>query len=63
VLRLVRRNHIRNGQPLDASSVYRIHFNADQLPPVNAFWSLTAYTADEFLVENDLNRFALGDRE
>jgi len=52
-----------NGDPLNAKTEYRIHFNADQLPPVNAFWSLTAYNADEFLVKNDLNRFALGDRD
>lgn len=52
-----------NGNPLDGSKNYHIHFDADQLPPVNAFWSLTAYNADEFLVENELNRFALGDRD
>jgi len=52
-----------NGDPLDAATKYRIHFDADQLPPVNAFWSLTAYNSDEFLVKNDLNRFALGDRD
>ncbi|MEM1122516.1 MAG: DUF1214 domain-containing protein, partial [Bacteroidota bacterium] len=52
-----------NGNKLDAQYKYQIHFEADQLPPVNAFWSLTAYNADEFLVENELNRFALGDRD
>ena len=52
-----------NGNSLDASQQYQIHFDADQLPPVNAFWSLTAYNADEYLVENELNRFALGDRD
>ena len=52
-----------NGNNLDASQQYQIHFDADQLPPVNAFWSLTAYNADEYLVKNELNRFALGDRD
>jgi len=52
-----------NGDPLDASNKYRIHFETNQLPPVNAFWSLTAYNSDEFLIKNDLNRFALGDRD
>ncbi|MFK7979080.1 MAG: DUF1214 domain-containing protein, partial [Saprospiraceae bacterium] len=52
-----------NGDPLEASTDYQIHFDADELPPVNAFWSLTAYNADEFLVENELNRFAIGDRD
>ena len=52
-----------NGNRLDASTNYQIHFDVSQLPPVNAFWSLTAYNADEFLVKNELNRFALGDRD
>ena len=52
-----------NGEPLDGRRRYQIHFDADQLPPVNAFWSLTVYNADEFLVENEYNRFALGDRD
>ncbi len=52
-----------NGDPLDASKRYQLHFEAGQLPPVNAFWSITAYNADDFLVENEWNRFALGDRD
>ena len=52
-----------NGDPLDANKAYQLHFEANQLPLVNAFWSITAYNADEFLVENELNRFALGDRD
>ncbi|MFK8009421.1 MAG: DUF1254 domain-containing protein [Saprospiraceae bacterium] len=53
----------KNGNRLDASKKYTIHFDANQIPPVNAFWSLTAYNEDEFLVKNELNRFALGDRD
>ena len=52
-----------NVNPLDAGTDYQIHFEADKLPPVDAFWSLTAYNKNEFLVKNDLNRFALGDRD
>lgn len=52
-----------NGEPLNGKRRYQIHFDADQLPPVKAFWSLTVYNADEFLVENEYNRFALGDRD
>ncbi len=52
-----------NGNLLDAVTDYQIHFDADKLPPVKAFWSLTAYNSDEFLVKNVLNRFALGDRD
>ena len=51
------------GQALNGKHKYRIHFKADQLPPVKAFWSLTAYGQDDFLVPNALNRFALGDRD
>ena len=51
------------GRDLNGQHKYRIHFKADQLPPVNAFWSITAYGQDHFLIPNALNRFALGDRD
>jgi len=30
---------------------------------VDAFWSVTAYGPDDFLIDNPLNRYALGDRD
>jgi len=51
------------GRPLDGSHRYRLHFQADALPPVNAFWSVTAYGSDDFLIDNPLRRYALGDRD
>ncbi len=51
------------GKPLMGDQRYRLHFKANQLPPVKAFWSITAYGADEFLIENSLKRYALGDRD
>lgn len=51
------------GQPLHGSQRYRLHFAADGLPPVKAFWSVTAYGADDFLIANPLNRYALGSRD
>ena len=41
---------------------YALRFAPGQLPPVKAFWSLTMYGADRFLVENPIGRYALGDR-
>lgn len=52
-----------NGQPLDGAHQYVLHFNQDELPPVDAFWSVTMYDADGFQVANPLNRFAIGDRD
>lgn len=51
------------GKPLEGSRRYRIRFRADELPPVKAFWSVTAYGADDFLISNPINRYALGDRD
>ncbi len=51
------------GKPLNGHHRYRVHFAANALPPVKAFWSMTAYGADEFLIDNPLQRFALGDRD
>ncbi|MDX2230351.1 MAG: DUF1254 domain-containing protein [Leptolyngbyaceae cyanobacterium bins.349] len=47
-------------QPLDGTNRYTLHFAADQLPPVHAFWSLTMYQLPEsLLVANPLNRYLL----
>jgi hypothetical protein len=53
----------QQGRALNGKHKYRIHFDAKQLPPVKAFWSITAYGANEFLIDNPLQRFALGDRD
>ena len=48
------------GQPLTGASSYTLTFPADQLPPVNAFWSLTMYRLPEsLLVENPINRYLI----
>ncbi len=51
------------GQPLDGSKRYRLQFKRADLPPVNAFWSITAYGPDDFFIDNPLARYALGDRD
>lgn len=52
-----------NGQSLNGKHRYKLHFKPGSLPPVNAFWSLTAYGEDDYLIDNPLQRFALGDRD
>jgi hypothetical protein len=52
-----------DGQPLRGESKYVLHFNKDELPPVDAFWSVTMYDAEGFQVANPINRFAIGDRD
>lgn len=53
----------QNGALLSGDHRYRLHFNANELPPVNAFWSVTAYGPDDLLIDNPINRHALGDRD
>lgn len=52
-----------DGKPVTGDNKYVIHFVKDQLPPADAFWSLTMYDADGFQVANPINRFAIGDRD
>ena len=51
------------GEPLRGDRRYRIRFAKGQLPPVDAFWSLTAYDrTTSQLIENPLRRYHIGDR-
>jgi hypothetical protein len=52
-----------DGQPLTGANSYVVHFPKGQLPPVNAFWSLTMYNSKQFFVQNPINRYAIGDRD
>jgi hypothetical protein len=51
-----------SGQAYRGRRNYVMHFAAGALPPVQAFWSLTLYGPDNFLVENPLHRYAISDR-
>jgi len=50
-------------QALTGQKRYALHFNKDKLPPVKAFWSLTLYDSDGYLVANELGRYAIRDRD
>ena len=52
-----------DGQPVDGTNDYVIHFAKAELPPVEAFWSITMYDAEGYQAANPLNRFAIGDRD
>jgi hypothetical protein len=46
--------------PLSGANRYTVHFAPGQLPPVNAFWSITMYDLpDSLLVANPINRYLL----
>ncbi len=48
------------GQRLDGSHRYAVRFAPGQLPPANAFWSLTMYELpSRLLVANPLNRYLI----
>jgi hypothetical protein len=48
------------GAPLDGANKYTYHFAPGQLPPVNAFWSLTMYELPRsLLVANPINRYLI----
>jgi len=49
-----------DGQNLDGANRYTVRFAPGQLPPVNAFWSLTMYQLPEsLLVANPLHRYLI----
>lgn len=50
-----------DGKPLDGSKHnYTLTFPSDQLPPVNAFWSVTMYDGKtQLLIKNPVNRYLI----
>jgi hypothetical protein len=50
------------GDKLNADHRYQIHFDADDMPPVDSFWSLGMYGTDLNLVPNPIKRYSIGDR-
>ena len=52
-----------DGRALDGRNKYVLHFEKGKLPPVDGFWSVTAYDTDGYFIPNTLKRQALGDRD
>ncbi|AKK27242.1 DUF1254 domain-containing protein [Mycobacterium sp. EPa45] len=52
-----------DGNPLSGENDYVIHFDAGALPPVDGFWSVTMYDGEGYQVANEIDRFAIGDRD
>jgi hypothetical protein len=49
------------GNSLNSGSNYKISFSNTEIPPANAFWSITMYDANQGnLVDNPLNRYSVG---
>jgi hypothetical protein len=51
-----------DGKPYDGANKYVLHIDKGQMPPAEAFWSLTIYNAEYFFVANKLNRYTLSSR-
>jgi hypothetical protein len=56
----------KDGKSLIGENRYRLRFEKDALPPVDAFWSLSMYEVmpdqRSFFVDNPIHRYAIGDR-
>lgn len=50
------------GRSLDGTRPLQLRLAADNMPPCNAFWSLTAYGTDMYLVANEIDRWSISDR-
>ena len=48
---------------LDGANKYVLHFEKEELPPADAFWSITTYDAEGFVAAHKLERFAIEDRD
>ena len=52
----------RDGQPMNAQHDYVIHISKDDLPPAQAFWSLTLYdSANGFFIPNERKKYSVGE--
>jgi hypothetical protein len=52
-----------DGDPCTGEHAYVLRFEKDEIPATDAFWSLTMYDEQGFQIPNELDRFAIGDRD
>jgi hypothetical protein len=56
----------KGGKPLLGTSRYRLHFEKNQTPVVNAFWSISMYEVmpdrRSFFADNPIHRYSIGAR-
>ena len=50
------------GNAFDGANNYTLTFEKGEVPPAIAFWSLTMYDGESYLVDNEIDRYAIGDR-
>jgi hypothetical protein len=50
------------GRPFDGSHRYEISFGTEDLPPVDAFWSITVYDEHQRLHANPIDRYVVNSR-
>ncbi len=48
---------------LNGENHYVVHFAKGELPPAKAFWSITLYNQDRYLSQNEIGRYAIGNRD
>lgn len=51
------------GEVPSGEHVYELTFAPGETPPAGAFWSVTAYDADGFVIENSIDRYRLGSED
>jgi hypothetical protein len=49
-----------DGTKFSSDKQYVLHFNKDEIPPVNGFWSLSMYNDQILFVDNPINRYNVG---
>jgi hypothetical protein len=51
-----------DSEPLDGQHGYTLRFENGQMPPADAFWSVSLYGEDRYFAANPMGRYAIGDR-